>query len=505
MYTSRGFREWEMGDIDVIRRGKEYHLFHLVLPNHDYIAHAVSLDGMTWTRTRNALFTGEPGTWDDDMLWTMHVSRNPVRKVYEMFFTGLHRAENGHIQRIGRAVSRDLLHWKKENDQGLPLAPQGLIYESAGKGERGWISFRDPFLFRNEGNDWLLICARVVQGIASRRGCVGLVQRSADGYALVEPLFFPRMYDDIECPCMAELDGWFYLIGSVREDVEVHYWWSNSFRGEYQSFRHNVLLPRGNYAARVMVDGGRALVFNVFIDGLDVESGVRSIPPPKELRKSLHGGLELVTYHRWEEKKLGTRPLSREAFASHLANPKASCTGTAESLTFCSTNGYEIFTVPEDDGAYLWSGRIRVRQQGQCGFVFGLDDHLGGYFISLDAVRGVAQIRAWGSRPERVFRNYIYEDLQLGTFPPSTDGSYLFSLLRWGSYIELSIDGVVRLTLVDGQFNGRNLGIFVESAEVELASQTLFALAPPSADGSSPPARKSTSLPGGSAFGGDTV
>jgi len=479
VYSSRGFREWEVGDIDVIRRGNLYHLFHLVLPNHDYIAHAVSGDGMNWSRIRNALFTGEPGTWDDDMLWTMHVSRNPRRKVYEMFFTGLHRAENGHIQRIGRAVSRDLLHWKEDNDQGLPLAPQGLIYESAGQGDRGWISFRDPFLFRDGDQEWLLICARVAHGIGSRRGCVGLVHRMPEGYALVEPLFFPRMYDDIECPCLVKLDGWFYLVGSVREDVEVHYWWSTSFQGDYQSFRHNVLLPRGNYAARIMKDGSHTLVFNVFIDGLDVESGVRSIPPPKELRRSVHGGLELVSYHRWEEKKRGTRCVAPEAFRAHLANPKASCEAGSQGVTFSSANGYEIFTIPEDDGAFLWCGRLRVHRQGQCGLVLGLDEHLGGYFISLDSVRGVVQIRAWGSKPERVFRNYIYEDLQLGTFPPSQDGGCAFSLIRWGSYLELSIDGVVRLTLVDAQFNGRNLGIFVESAEIELSSTTLFALEPP--------------------------
>ena len=48
-------------------------LFHLIIPNHDYIAHAVSKDGISWKRVKNALFVGDPGEWDDDMLWTMHV------------------------------------------------------------------------------------------------------------------------------------------------------------------------------------------------------------------------------------------------------------------------------------------------------------------------------------------------------------------------------------------------------------------------------------------------
>jgi len=482
MYTSRGFREWEIGDIDVIRRGDLYHLFHLVLPNHDYIAHALSEDGMTWKRTKNAIFTGDPGTWDDDMLWTMHVSRNPERKLFEMFYTGLHRAEGGYIQRIGRAVSRDLLKWRKENEGTLPLTPKGIRYEVAGESERGWISFRDPYLFRHEGQDWLLICARVPRGLVSKRGCVGLAHRGPEGFELEDPLFFPRMYDDIECPCMVDLDGWFYLVGSIREDVEVHYWWSDSFRGEYRSFRNNILLPRGNYAARIMRDGSRTLIFSFYIDGMNVESGTRSLPPPKELKRSEHGGLDLVSFHRWQEKKRGARSLQELAFRSHLFNPTASQDLQKNEQRFACRSGYELYSVPEEEGSWIWEGQIRILSQGRCGLVFGLDDQLNGYFISLDAVRGFTQIRAWGTKPERIFQNYIYEDLQLATFPPNPEGRYVFSLIRWGSYIELSIDGIVRLTLVDARFKGRNLGVYVESAEVTLSDMVLHALEVPSHD-----------------------
>ncbi|HTX72408.1 MAG TPA: hypothetical protein VMC79_06235 [Rectinemataceae bacterium] len=37
MRSSRGFREWETGAIDIIRRGDLCYLFCLVLPNHDYM------------------------------------------------------------------------------------------------------------------------------------------------------------------------------------------------------------------------------------------------------------------------------------------------------------------------------------------------------------------------------------------------------------------------------------------------------------------------------------
>jgi len=64
LYAGYGFREFEIGDVDVIRHEGLYHLFHLILPNHDYIAHAVSKDGLHWQRVKNALFIGEPKAWD---------------------------------------------------------------------------------------------------------------------------------------------------------------------------------------------------------------------------------------------------------------------------------------------------------------------------------------------------------------------------------------------------------------------------------------------------------
>ena len=109
----------------------------------------------------------------------------------------------------------------------------------------------------------MLLCARTREGMVNRRGCVGLMRRTPDGLPPEPPLFFPRMYDDIECPCLVQLEGTFYLIGSIREDVEVHYWWCESFLGEYRSFNDNMLMPRGNYAARIMRDGDKVLIYHL--------------------------------------------------------------------------------------------------------------------------------------------------------------------------------------------------------------------------------------------------
>ena len=155
MYSGRGFRESEIGDIDVIRHDGQYHLFHLILPNHDYIAHAVSRDCIHWRRVKNALFVGDPGEWDDDMIWTMNVVTE--EKGFVMYYTGLNQAEGGMFQRIGRAVSSDLYSWQKENHTPFPIGSAGPHYESPENRPRQWVSFRDPYRFSDGDETFLLV------------------------------------------------------------------------------------------------------------------------------------------------------------------------------------------------------------------------------------------------------------------------------------------------------------------------------------------------------------
>ena len=145
MYSGSGFSDWEIGDITVIIKDGVYHLFHLIIPNHDYIAHAISHDSISWARVNNALFVGHPGEWDDDMLWTMHVLEEDEE--FHMYYTGLQRRDRGIISRIGFARSKNLTDWVKDQKSIYPIAPKGIYYETHEKNPRKWLSFRDPFKF----------------------------------------------------------------------------------------------------------------------------------------------------------------------------------------------------------------------------------------------------------------------------------------------------------------------------------------------------------------------
>jgi len=477
MYSGSGHSAWEIGDVDVCIHEGVYHLFHLIIPNHDYIAHATSVDGISWKRAKNALFVGHPGEWDDDMLWTMHVTEKAGQ--FSMFYTGLQRKDRGVIQKIGQAISKDLIHWTKVNTPELPLSPQGPHYEDIQNNPREWLSFRDPFRFIHEGEEYLLICTRSSFGPVSRRGCVGLAKAVDDRFELQKPLLYPMVYDDVECPCVFQLNGRYYLVGSIREDIKVRYWFSPDFLGEYHSFRADLLLPKGNYAARVVRDGDYMLIYHFFFKDGQVNS-LRVLPPPKQLDTDPEGRLLLKSYYRWNQMILATLeqeqlPMMRRI----LSNPTANMEIDADRWKFESRSGYESFLLHKPADSFIWEGTLRVEGMGKFGLVSDIDEEGNGYFISFDITNRIAQIRAWGFNPENNQENFIFKNIQSNIFKTENPTSFDFQLIRYGHYIEVSIDGIVCLTLIDYTFTGAGLGIYTASSVISIQDIRLKTLPSP--------------------------
>ncbi|WP_348800286.1 glycosyl hydrolase family 32 [Flavobacterium adhaerens] len=479
MYSGSGFSNWEIGDVDVfIDENGIHHLFHLIIPNHDYIAHAVSKDGLSWHRVKNALWVGDPGEWDDDMLWTMHISKMSESEGYELYYTGLKRQDKGGEQKIGRAYSSDLIHWTKENLFGSPLRSEAPHYESASNNPRKWISFRDPFKYHFDGDDYLLICARSASGPTNRRGCIGLAKKEKDGFTLLKPLHIPYVYDDVECPCVVEIKGIFYLIGSIREDVKVRYWSSTDFRGEYFAFHNNLLLPQGNYAARIVHDGSHFLVYNFYFAGGNVNTH-RVIPPPKQLDVDESGRLLLKSYHHWE--RLHRKTIFQKEFPQPLPilrNPTAS-SSLGEKWVFGCRSGYEIFCFEKPSNDFVWEGKLAVEGMGKTGFVIECDTEGSGYFISIDFVNGYVQFRAWGFNEKDIKNNFVFENVQTNQYDIQEEKEIYFKIIRYGNYYELSINGVVKITLLDFKYNEGKIGVYICSAVVSVSESKIHILPEP--------------------------
>jgi beta-fructofuranosidase len=484
MYTGYGFRDFEIGDVDVVKYNGQYHLFHLTLPNHDYIAHAISQDGLKWQRVKNALFISDPKAWDDDMLWTMHVSPDPYKPgSWRMFYTGLCMRERGRIQRVGLARSDDLYNWYKDTSDAYPLEISGPDYEQSLDEGRQWVSFRDPFCYQEDGQIYLLASARVNRGPVIRRGCVALAQEVAENrFEFRPPLFHPMHYDDVEVPNVVKLKDRYYLIGSIREDIKVHYWYAGTFEGPYHNFHDNVLLPQGNYAGRVAKDGDRYLIWNFFFKGLTTK-GQHLLAPPKELVVDDNGELRLKSFDGFN--KLVSESLTPGELAPVqplFDNPHASGTTEAASCWFDCSSGFEAFLLQGHYRDFILTGELNMEGSGKCGLVLRLSEEGDGYYLSLDLFKGIAQIRAWGHKPDGgIEESFYYNQLQAAHYIPSGD-PHPFCLIAYEQYLEFSLHGHVLLTLADDHFQQGRVGFYVESARLRIDELQLKVCGRPSTE-----------------------
>lgn len=510
MYSESAGSRKTLGDVDVLYHDGIYHLFHLVLPNHDFIAHAVSDNCLTWRRVENALFVGDPGSWDDSMLWTIHVSAHPHRQgAWRMFYTGLSRRDHGQKQRIGMAESDDLYTWQKSSvnwtdrrsdlpydlpgrpvqppfeydaDSCFPLNPDGEFYESEIDEGRHWVSWRDPFYYREGDRGWLLTAGRVNYGPVVRRGCVAVMEETQPNHFEPRPpLHHPGLYDDVEVPNLFKIAGEYYLVGSMREDAKIRYWHTDEIGRPWRSYADNVLLATGNYAGRTSEDEHGILLWSFYTPGGVDRLSNNLMPPPKRLVRTAKGHLEVQSFEGFDSR------VDRVARLENLNGLKSDRSTSVSQRTDdrswdleCDC-GFQIFAFEETVGCFRLRAIMEMLNEGKCGIAFRLDEEShDGYYLSLDLFKGVAQMRAWGSGPDGSGEDMMqFRSLQAGYWERELRGQAEITLLAHGSYLELSVGSRVILSLADQTFSEGLIGFCVESAKLRVGSLSVEHFYPP--------------------------
>lgn len=255
------------------------------------VSHHVSTDLVAWTRVRDALVPSRPIAFDDQGIWTGSVLRDAIG-TWHLFFTGVDRAGDTAVQRIGHAVSADLIHWERVSAE--PILCADSRYETYAA--HGNEPFRDPWVFR-DGVQWrMLITAHTSTGVVDQRGCIATaVSDDLMSWSLEDPLAAHVGLRQLEVLQTIEVDGRCVLVFCMcASDVHapglpaVTGTWTapaDSLAGPFHLDRAEPISVEGNYAGRLVRDRSGSWQLMAFVDAASDGSfgGVIGNPVPLAL------------------------------------------------------------------------------------------------------------------------------------------------------------------------------------------------------------------------------
>jgi beta-fructofuranosidase len=269
--------------------------------------------------------------------------------------------------------------------------------------------------------------------------------------------------------------------------------------GPYGNYFDNVLLPKGNYAARVCDTPDGPLLFN-FFSKVEADGQRRNmLPPPKRLVTDDTGRLRLTSSVAFDAMVQSSRGIEVDRpWDRLLHNAAATQHDEDEGRTVLCPSGYEAFLLPGVHEHFRLRCRLALDGIGKCGLVFRVDEQGNGYYLSLDLVKGVAQVRAWGEREDGSFESaFAYTNLQAGYFVSDREGPWQIDVTAYGQYLECAINGYVILTLADDTYHGGRLGFYVESTSLTVQDAALDTLQEPRSEEHGPLSSSEATMPGG--------
>lgn len=475
MYFNQGINPNEIGDFEVVEENGKIHLFYLALPSHDRIGHLVSANGIEWEEYPTAITTGNPGDFDGDQIWTPGIFKNGSR--WFMLYTGNERC--GRIQRIGLAVSDDLILWKK-HDGNPVIAPDPRYYEAEQTG-RFRVDFRDPHVIFAEGRFHMYCCARSNEGPLNRRGCVAhAVSRDGIAWTLTEPACEPRFAFDLECPSAVRLGERYYIFAILPDRGRSIALVADSPDGPFRRFPGNTILPPGSHSLRPLNRNGTHYAMH-WCRGKRDWGGLFENYAAVGSPKIIHAGdgtvhLESFDWGALHEGKSFSllKDVSPVGGTFFPASGKLECRGYGALL---SAGEYEDFEIKSE---------IRPGQMNNSPLEFGMllradaTGDTGIYLICAPARQCLEMVRMTHCRPfgeESLVRSRTV--LQSVPLPRGMEDGGTFRAIAFGPSIEFNLNGRLLMQYFTMPERGGHAGIFAEDGAVTISGGTLCRLRPP--------------------------
>lgn len=190
--------------------GPATHVFYLQaprsLPDPDMrhrnatFGHAVSTDLTNWEVLPDPLPRAQAGSWDDLATWTGSIMR--AGDTWHLLYTGVSTRDDGLVQRIGLATSRDLVHWDRFGDRPV-IEADPTWYELLDLDAWHDQAWRDPWVISDpDGNGYhALITARSKSGPPDARGVIGhAVSTDLRNWEVRPPFPSPAGFGHLEVP-----------------------------------------------------------------------------------------------------------------------------------------------------------------------------------------------------------------------------------------------------------------------------------------------------------------
>lgn len=462
LYFPPGAPGTGLGDVDVRHDGTLFHLFHLTQQSHHAIAHAVSQDGFTWETLDPALGLGRRGRFDDDMLWTMRVMRNPRNGLFHMYYTGCSTREHGRVQRIGLAISEDLMTWRRWSED--PILEASPPHYESDLNRLGFVPFRDPFVFVDDDGGWhMLVTAREPAGSRFRSACIAHAT-SADGlrWELQEPLYRNPDFEDMEVPFVVRAGGYWHLLFNTLGLACTKVRRARTLAGPWLHPLGPELLPEGNSIAGCCEVEGRHLLFHIIPSACDwprrdlfAQPFKWVLSPPKIFVAEGDQGPRVVSHDGWERFASGTIALGREL---DPINP--GWRTDPDGSVFCTTEVPAHVLTRRSFSDFLFEAVLDASLAGNVRIHFRCDGAWeDGYAAECDFASGMVRFLKFRSHDSDL-RRYKLECprvLQSAPLPLSGGGPAAIRLIAAGDYLEFSVAGAIRLS-VSSYF--RREGIF---------------------------------------------
>lgn len=485
MFHSQGGSPLELGDIEVIEHDGVLHLFHLVLPNHDLVAHATSADGLHWTPAPVALRTGDPGECDDDQIWTMQVVKKPDGSGFFMYYTACSLREHGLIQRVALAESDDLMSWRKYSDNPI-LEPKNPYYNEQ-LDLVGFISFRDPFVFIDDGVWHMLVTGRTAEGPRFRRGCIAHAT-SGDGvhWKLEPPLYAPQSFEDLEVPALLKLQNRYYVFFNDFGVGNILYRIADSLDGPWRAPQSHQLLSYDNAVSRFCNWQGKTLMYHWLRATVDwprrLGNFYSSLMPPKEVEIDENEEIRLVSFSGWSKYYKGEpQILTAENFVERSGN-ESSWTSDAQGRLTGEVLGLATARTNQEFDDFIIEFTVNMKSGQRCGAALRCDEP---FEIATWIHLNYATQRVELHRTQYYDSSYHRYKLQKPTLLQSMPASLSYGrdatvrVLACREYIEVSVDGKVLLSAATYKAQSGTFALWVEEGAAGFSSMQVQHLSVP--------------------------